>query len=63
MVNVYTCALYPSLAGNESPALYVLLPQLRPQVEQPSFSPAGTTTPYRKLQEGDSQSTAMIMVL
>ena len=50
--------LHPSPAGNDSPALYVLLPQLHPQVGQHSSSPAGTTTPPGKLQEGDSQSTS-----
>ena len=53
--------LHPSPAGNDSPALYVSLPQLHPQVGQHSSSPAGTAAPPRKLQEGDSQSTAMMV--
>jgi len=50
--------LHPSPAGKESPTLYVSLPNLHPQVGQHSSSPAGTTTPPGKSQEGVSQSTS-----
>ena len=59
--------LHPSPAGNPGQGqgqggtgtrtVYVLLPNLHPQVGQHSSSAAGTTTPPEKSQEGDLQST------
>ena len=50
--------LHPSGAEKDFPTLYILFPNLHPQVGQHSLSPAGITTPPGMLlQVGASHST------